>query len=205
MEQARTFSLIVFLLHMSEPEVTRFVQQLGIRPSSVPRRKTAWGHVAKSDEKQRLTFGRRGLKRVKAGKLINRLSELGYRYCDCAIGQKPDTYTKTDVRAAKHAGRDPLKAGDPKFDEDGYRSWQFCLAITFELDPSLPLGPEADLLTSILEPLVWRRARAFSRLDGETRSSIVELVEPKQNNPRSFTELSFEPPDLFTARTVSPP
>lgn len=206
MEPTRTFSKIVLALHMPESEVTRFLLWLDIRPESVPRLVTTWKHVAKSNANALLAFGRRGLKRVKAGELIDQLTDLGYRYHDCVIALKPDTYTKTDVRTARHAGWNHLREGDKKLDEHMHQPWKFCLAITFELAPLRPLGPEAGLLTALLKPLVWRRGRVLALWNEErVRSSLVELVGPKQSQPRSFTRLAFKPPGIFESRPVSPP
>ena len=204
MEPTRTFSKIVLALHMPESEVTRFLQWLGIRPESVPRLVTTWKYVAKPDVNRLIHFGRRGLKRVKADKLINQLIELGYRYQGCVIALKPGAYTKKEARAAQRAGRTHVKEG--ALDEHTPQPWKRCLAITFELAPSRLLGPEAALLAAILEPLIWQRGRTFALWNEEqVRSSLVELVGPGRGNPHSFTELHFKPPGMFVKRSVSPP
>ena len=199
MEPTRTFSKIVLALHMPESEVKRFLLWLGIRPESVPRLVTTWKHVAKPDINRLLNFGRQGLKRVKADKLVNQLIELGYRYQSCVIALKPGAYTKREARAAHRAGRTHVKEG--MLDEHVPKPWKYCLAITFELAPSRPLGPEAVLLAAILEPLVWQRGRTFALWNEErARSSLVELVGPKRSQPRSFTRLIFRPPGIFEDR-----
>lgn len=204
MEPSRTFSKIVLALHMPESEVKRFLLWLGIRPESVPRHVITWKYVAKPDVNRLLNFGRRGLKRVKADKLVNQLIELGYRYQSCFIALKPGAYTKKEARAAQLAGRAHVKEG--ALDEHMPKPWKYCLAITFELAPSRPLGPEAVLLAAILEPLIWQRGRTFALWNEErVRSSLVELVGPGRSNPQSFTELHFKPPGMFVKRPVSPP
>lgn len=206
MDQVRTFSKIVLALHMPESEVTRFVRRLGLPPESVPRHKTTWKHVAKPNINKLLTFGRQGLKHVKADRLVNQIIELGYRYRGCLIAGKLNTVTKTDVRRVWKAERTILKEGDTRFDESGQPTWKLCLTITFELTPSLPLEPETALLSAILQPLIWRRGRAFALWDKDgVRSSLIELVGPTRSQPRSSTRLIFRPPGIFEDHPVCPP
>jgi len=200
MDQPRTFSKIVLALHMPESEVKRFLLWLDLHPKS---KQLPWKHVAKPNANLLLNFGRGGLRRVKADKLIEQLLQLDYRYHSCVIALKPDTYTKKEARATQYAGETHFKEGEPKLDECGRQSTKFCFMITFDLAPSRPLGPEAVLLAAMLQPLVWRRGRAIALWDKDgVRSSLVELVGPGRSNPRSFTELHFKPPGMFVEHSV---
>jgi hypothetical protein len=177
-------------LHMSAFEVALCVGLLGLNQKSVPRQHREWSHVPKSDETVILSFGRQGLKRVRATSLVNQLVEHGFRYQGSAIAFKRAISAK----------------GAEQFDGRNRPLWKFCLEINLEYAPERSPEPMLVPLARFVADHTWKRGRVFQLPDPDgNRSAVVELVQPKTSHPPCVTELQFERPGIFVKRLVHLP
>ncbi|MCC6563870.1 hypothetical protein IT087_03175 [Candidatus Uhrbacteria bacterium] len=190
MKAKRSLSYVQLALHMSEFEIVCLLGSLGLNREPVPREQRAWSHVPKSDDTVILSFGRKGLKRVRAAAMMNQLIEHGFRHQGSVIAYKR-AIDATGAEAVDHRSQ-PI--------------WKFCLEINLEHAPRRSPEPMLAPLSAFIAAHIWKRGRVFQLPDpGGNRDAVIELVQPSKSRPSVVTDLHFERPGIFVKRLVNLP
>lgn len=177
-----SLTTVVVALHAPSARLLHIIHWLALDPKAIPVREGAWRHVRRSEDGLTLVFGPAGLKRVRAGSLVDRLTDAGFRYAGGTFAVK--------TRTGSNEPREP----------------KLCLEIVFAKEPDLPLAPQAALLGAALSHPVWKRGRVtLVRDDDGSWGASVDLVRPMTTLPSSVSELTFHPERGFESFVVNSP
>lgn len=197
---------VVIALHAKADDIAYLLELLGLNVETIARREINWNHVRESDDQVTLIFGRGGLKRVCANRLIGELLRAGFHYTGCELVLKRAVYTKTDVRRSPDFRGPDFREGALKLDKDGEPAYKRYIEIRFTTEAAgHSIAPVK--LEGFLEHFVWKRARALLVRDADgARGAIIELVMPdvmRQN--RVINELTFHPERGFESFITNSP
>jgi hypothetical protein len=177
----RQFDSIGLILHGSPEFVQTLPERLGFEEFG-EMRETDWKPVTRPTDEIALPFGRRGLKRAIAARLVPQLYAHRYSLVQLQLERRACiTRDKNSV-------------------------WKESASLHFERRPhALSMGTRAKNLQRLLEATVWKRARVLLQMQGLTGVACVELVMPRPHGKATtITELSFDQYRGFSARPVFP-
>lgn len=177
--EERTLQTVVIALHAKGQHIEEMFEWFDLQRSRLTVEETRWPHVASSDERLRLVFGRTGLKRVVATHLPTQLAAAGFRYQGVSLERQKVVYTKKEVRYIRRLGYEYAHEGRPKVDGRGDQIRKEALLFTFHRvqHPDDFIHPHVHLLGSLLQDCGWRRARVLEQFELDEPSNGVALVE----------------------------